>query len=491
VSTVRPMVEAWEEFAHTRPDRPAVTVDDTTSTWRQLDQRSNQLAHALAGHGTRPGDLVSLALPNSVDAAAAVLAVLKLGATPQYVSHRLPPSELSAVLEVAAPRLLLREGGTHDGALTCLDPSAVPQDADASPLPLVVAEVMKAPTSGGSTGRPKVILTGDRAVIDSSPEHPMRQMGFPVDGIVYAGSPLYHNLALVLLLSGLSLGNHVVLTARFEAGQALGAMARHRVTYALVVPTMMTRILRLPEPVRSAADLSSLVMLVHTAGPCPPDTKRGWIEWLGADRVGENYGTTEGVALAFGSGQEWLQRPGTVGRPILGEFEIRDPDGASVPPGVEGLVHMRRPGAGPGYRYLGTSSSAREGGWESFGDLGSMDEDGYLYLFDRRTDLIISGGANIYPAEVEGQLMFHPDVVDCVVVGLPDSDLGRTAHAIVLHEGSAPQEDDVRAFMRERLALYKNPRSYEFTTEPFRDESGKLRRARLVADRSAMGSPTS
>ncbi|WP_169576473.1 AMP-binding protein [Nocardioides halotolerans] len=482
------MVEAWADFARTRGTEPAVTVDGESVTWTALDVRSNQLAHALADVGVVSGDMVSIALPNSVDAAATVMAVLKLGATPQYVSHRLPAAELSAILELARPRVLVCESDlVPETAISRVRPSDVPTDARAEALPLVVAEVMKAPTSGGSTGRPKIILSGGSAVVDSAPHHPMRRMGFPLDGVVYTGSPLYHNLALVALLSGLSLGNHVVLTAKFDAAQALDAWARHRVTYALIVPTMMIRISRLPDEVRHGADLSALEMVVHAAGPCPPDTKRAWMEWLGPHRVYENYGTTEQVALAFVSGEEWLDRPGTVGRSILGEFDIREAGGSSLPRGTEGLIHMRRPGQGRAFGYLGVDEEPVVDGWETFGDLGWMDEDGYLYISDRRTDLIICGGANIYPAEVEGQLIAHPAVSDCVVVGLPDSELGRTTHAIVQHDGAPPEEADLRAFMRERLALYKNPRSYEFTTVPFRDDSGKVRRSRLVADRVDWG----
>jgi bile acid-coenzyme A ligase len=484
VETTTPMVEAWATLARRHPDRSALTVDDVTVTWRELDLRSNQLARAMARAGAREGDLVSVALPNSVDAVAVVLGIIKLGATPQYVSHRLPPLELDAVLDVARPRLLMASGIETNACVDLLDPGAVPHDADHAPLPYVVSAVMKAPTSGGSTGRPKVILSGGPAIVDRSPDHPMRRLGFPVDEVVWTGSPLYHNLALVVLLSGLGLGNHVVLTAKFDAARSLEDLSRHAVTFALIVPTMMGRILRLPEDLRAAADLSPLRRLVHAAGPCPPWVKHGWIEWLGPDRVLENYGTTEQVALAVADGHEWLARPGTVGRAILGRFEVRGADGETLPAGEVGLIHMRRDGDEVAYRYLGVQEHDTGDRWHCFGDLGRMDADGYLYISDRRTDLIVSGGANIYPAEVEGQLLAHPQVLDCVVVGLPDEDLGRIAHAVVLHGDDRPAEQELRAFMRRRLALYKNPRAYEFTTTPFRDESGKVRRGQMAGERA-------
>lgn len=484
MDTAIPMVEAWGTLARQQPDRPALTVDDTTVSWRELDTRSNQLARAMGRAGVRDGDLVSVALPNSVDAAAVVLGIIKLGATPQYVSHRLPPRELDAVLDVARPRLLVGRDVETSAPVARLDPDDVPHDASSQRLPHAVSQVMKAPTSGGSTGRPKVILSGGPAVVDRSPDHPMRRLGFPVDEVVWTGSPLYHNLALVVLLSGLSLGNHVVLTAKFDAARSLEALSRHGVTFALIVPTMMGRILRLPVEVRAAADLAALRRLVHAAGPCPPWVKHGWIDWLGPDRVVENYGTTEQVALAVADGHEWLARPGTVGRAILGHFEVRGAEGERLPAGEVGLIHMRRDGDEVAYAYRGVDPDVAGDGWQSFGDLGWMDDDGYLYISDRRTDLIVSGGANIYPAEVEGQLLAHPRVLDCVVVGVPDDDLGRIAHAIVLRGDDAPDEQDLREFMSQRLALYKTPRTYEFTTTPFRDESGKVRRSQMATERS-------
>ncbi|MCE3288250.1 MAG: AMP-dependent synthetase and ligase [Caulobacter sp.] len=244
---------------------------------------------------------------------------------------------------------------------------------------------------------------------------------------------------------------------------------------------MMHRIWRLGPEVLSRFSLPSLRMMLHMAAPCPAWLKEAWIGWLGSERVWEYYGTTEGIGSTMISGTDWLAHPGSVGRVREGyEMRILDDAGRELPAGEVGEVYFRpRGGAGSTYRYLG-SEARRIGEWETPGDLGSVDADGYLYLSDRRNDLIISGGANIYPAEVEAALEAHPAVRGSAVIGLPDDEWGARVHAIVqLGEDADLDEAALMAFAGERLARYKLPRSIEFADEPLRDEAGKVRRAAL------------
>jgi bile acid-coenzyme A ligase len=295
--------------------------------------------------------------------------------------------------------------------------------------------------------------------------------------VIFPG-PLYHNTALTGTLLGLGIGAHVVLEDRFDAELTLRLIEAHRVRTGILVPTHMQRISRLPAAVRDRYATDSLVTIMHNAAPCPPQLKREWIAWLGAERIIETYTATEQTAVTMCDGVEWLARPGTVGRVVQGEMAVFDDDGRPVEPGTIGAIWMRRaPGTPPTYRYLGADSAERADGWDTVGDLGWMDEDGYVYLADRRTDLIITGGVNVYPAEVENELVSHPDVLDCIVVGVPDDDLGKRVHAIV-HPASP-------ALLRDRLSGLKAPRSYEFVDHPLRDDAGKVRRTALADERTA------
>jgi bile acid-coenzyme A ligase len=237
--------------------------------------------------------------------------------------------------------------------------------------------------------------------------------------------------------------------------------------------------------VRAAADLASLHTIVHTAAMCPLWLKRFWIDWLGPDRLLEVYTGTERQAMTAVTGREWLERPGTVGRVQPGgRLRIVGEDGADLPPGEVGEIYFR-PDAGRNttYHYLGAEAKAL-GEWESLGDLGRLDADGYLYLADRRADLIISGGANIYPAEVEAQLDAHAGVGSSIVVGLPDPEWGQSVHAIVQSVEAGTTEEALRSFLATRLARYKIPRSFEFVDHPLRDEAGKARRSQFRAARA-------
>jgi len=457
------------------PDRPAITEivfdgpqrRERTITRAELERSTNRLARHMQEAGVGLDDIVTIGLPNGIAFYETTIAAWKCGATPQPISYRLPERERDAIIELAEPKLVV----------------VVPIEPDASlgddPLPDdPIAASWKAPTSGGSTGRPKIILSGAPATANPDREGPF---GMGLDGVHLVPGPLYHNGPFVFSTQALWTGNHIVVLSRFDAHASLQAIDRFGVNWMMLVPTMMQRIWRLPDDVRDRYDLSSLRALLHLAASCPPWLKQCWIDWLGPERVWELYAGTEAQGLTVISGSEWLAHVGSVGRPAPGTMRILDADGNELPPGEIGEIWMKSPDQST-YRYIGAEARAREG-WESLGDLGSMDSDGYLYIADRRTDLILSGGANIYPAEVEAALDEHPAVRSCAVIGLPDDDLGQRVHAIVEVDGDV-SDDELRAHMEARLARYKVPRSFERADGPVRDDAGKVRRSGLAAERA-------
>jgi bile acid-coenzyme A ligase len=430
--------------------------------------------------------MVTIALPNSIDWFVAFEACWKLGATPQPVSSRLPERELAAIVDLADPPVVLGAdpasltGGRHRTVL----PVGYEPDPSISddPLPDIVSAEWKAPTSGGSTGRPKLIVSGDPALIDPNEPPPLLLQR---DGCMVMPGPLYHNGPLIWSWQALLAGNHVVVLERFDPEATLAALAEHRADIVYLVPTMMKRIWRLDEDARLSYDLSALRFVWHLAEPCPAWLKDCWIDWLGAERIVELYGGTEGQAATVITGPEWVAHRGSVGRPTRGEISVRDAEGNELAPGEQGEVWMRTTGDRPTYRYVGAEPKQRDGGWESLGDMGWLDADGYLYLGDRQSDMILSGGANIYPAEVEAALLEHPAVRSCAVIGLPDDDLGSRVHAIVEADLDAVDVAELAAFCADRLVRYKVPRTFEFTDEALRDDAGKVRRTALRAARVA------
>ena len=469
------------DLAQAAPDRIALTCGTEQVTRAEFDSRANRLARDLASRGVGVGDMVTIALPNSVEWFVAVAAAWKIGAVPQPVSARLPDRELAAIVELADPKVVFGVEPDTFADRTCLPSGYVaPGDIDDRPLPDAVSPAWKAPTSGGSTGRPKLIVSGDPSTID--PETPSPLL-FEHDRVFVLPGPLYHNGPIVWSCQALLYGNHVVVLPRFDAEATLAAIDEHKADVVYLVPTMMKRIWRLPEDVRDRYDLSSLRWVWHLAEPCPEWLKQAWIDWLGPERIIELYAGTEAQTATVITGNEWLEHRGSVGRPINGEIVILDADGNELPPRQEGEVWLRSARDTPTYRYVGAEARTREGGWESLGDVGWVDADGYLYLGDRMQDMILSGGANIYPAEIEAAIQEHPAVRSVVVIGLPDDDLGSRAHAIVEADPSAVSERELLEFLGERLVRYKIPRTLEYVTEALRDDAGNVRRGQLRADR--------
>lgn len=467
------------------PKAPAITHEERTVSRAEFDARTNRLARAYEMLGVKEGDLVTIGLPNGIEFYEACFATWKLGATPQPISARLPRLEREGIVEVARPSLVVGAAPGSHGGTTCIEAGFEPDPSlsDAE-LPERIALYWKAPTSGGSTGRPKIIVSKEPGAFDPL-EIRLQQ---EIDRAQLVPGPLYHNGPFSFSMTGFTRGNHIVVMTRFDAEETLALLERHKVDWVMLVPTMMQRIWNLPEEVRNKYDLSHLRIMLHLAAPCPAWLKEKWIEWLGPMRVHELYGGTEAQGATWINGEEWLAHRGSVGKPVpTCEMKIVGKNGETLPPREVGEVYMR-PLTGPGttYHYLGADPKQIDGGWESIGDVGYMDEDGYLYLADRHTDMILCGGANIYPAEVEAAIDSFPGVRSSAVIGLPDDDLGNIVHAIV----DAPagfDEKSLTAYLAERLVRYKIPRSFEIAHEPLRDDAGKLRRSALRAERIKAG----
>ena len=468
------------ELAAARPTRPAVTDERRTVTWVELDRRTNRIARGLEAAGVKQGDLVTIGLSNSVDFVEACYGLWKLGATPQPISHRLPAAEAEAVMDLAETPILIAGEGLASTRPRFDIPALMALATDNGPLEDRTAPIWKAPTSGGSTGRPKLILSGGPGVFDPASVGAYRTVA---EDIMVMPGPLYHNGPFTASFGGLAQGAHLIILPRFDAEATLRAIDHWRATWIYMVPTMMSRIWRLPEAVKAAYDTRSLKTAWHLAAPCPPWLKEAFIGWWGADTIMELYAGTEAQAVTIITGAEWLEHRGSVGTVAVGEMRAFDETGAPLPPGEIGEIFMRRPeGAPASYSYRGATARTLPGGWESLGDIGWFDADGYLYLADRRTDMILVGGSNVYPAEIESALDEHPLVQSSAVIGLPDEDLGSRIHAVVQpREGLT--ETDLRAHVAELLVTYKQPRSYEFVEDNIRDDAGKVRRTQLREER--------
>ena len=433
----------------------ALTHDDECLTWAELDSASNRLARAYRRLGVRENDFVTIALPNGIEFFIACFAVWKVGATPQPISAKLPKLERDQIIDLAQPSLVVGVAQNEHPGFAC---AAVGFSADAEssgPIAAATAASFKAMTSGGSTGRPKLIVSATPAIWN--PAQDFLQM--PLGGSVLIPGPLYHNGPFMWAMIALFKGNRVTITTRFDAESTLRLIDEQQVELLYLVPTMMQRIWSLPDAVRGSYALSSLKVLWHLAAPCPPWLKEAYMDWLGADVIWELYGGTEGQGGTVITGSEWLAHRGSVGKPNPNcRMKIVNEAGEELPTGEIGEIFiLPDTGQGSTYRYIGAEPKAIDGGWESLGDLGYMDDDGYLYLTDRQTDMILSGGANIYPAEVEGAIESFPGVRSCAVIGLPDADMGNTVHAIVDAPEGDLSEASLQAHLAERLVRYKIP----------------------------------
>jgi bile acid-coenzyme A ligase len=479
-----PFMRRITELGASRPDEPAVTVvavdgGETVLTWSDAHRRSNRLARAFAAAGLGLGDRLAIELRNSPEHVLSAYAAWKLGAVPVPMRWDLPDWERHRLLDVVDAPLVLDDDAIRE----------LTSAADAQPdhdLPEVVGPQINGICSSGSTGLPKVILTDEPALWDAERYAPFASNWTPIERpqTVLVPAPLYHTNGFMALISALA-GDRVVLLEKFDARLVVELIERHRITTFTATPTMLQRIAAVPGIDRR--DLSSIVWIMQGAAAMPPTLVHRWFDLLGPERLYMAYGMTEQLGLTSLRGDEWLDHPGSVGRGFRDtEVRIQSGDGRILEPGEIGDIYLRSPRTG-GYAYLGGAPllPVTEDGFGSAGDLGHLDEDGYLHIADRRVDLIVSGGANVYPAEVESALADHPEVADVVVVGLKDEAWGRRVHAIVepRDHDHPPTADAIIAHAKEHLARYKVPKTVELIDAIPRSAATKVNRSALVAER--------
>jgi len=479
------------EIADTRPEEAAVVLLDGAEpvealTWRELSNRSDQAARAFARRGVRKGSFIGISFPNSLEHYVAALGAWKVGACAMPVRPDVPERERAALLAVRTPDLMVGEWPAACPTLGPVDFAAALDAEPVEPLPDVISCPGRATTSGGTTGLPKLIVDHRpwALVPGEYSASKVARIGFGYRQRQLVVGALYHTVGFFFSHRGLFEEHTLYVMRRFDPGAALAAIERHDIHFTVAVPTMLRRMMR--HPAVHTTDLSSIQAVLHTGGSCPPEVKRFWIDRLGPQKVFESYGSTESAGSATCRGDEWLARPGTVGRGSPDcEIRILDEEGRPCPPGVVGEIYFATPGPPP-FHYLGEHRPrTAPDGSVSIGDLGKLDEDGYLYIIDRRTDMIVMGGVNVYASEVEAALLEHPDVADAVVIGIADPEWGRRVHALLVADGRRPTDADILRHCRERLAAPKVPKSFEWLPALPRDDVGKIRRSELVAAREA------
>lgn len=476
-----------------------------SSTYEELMGRALRASSGLRELGVGAGDRVAVLLRNSIEFLEASIATGVLGASPVPINWHWRGEEISHVLSDSRARVLVAHSdlwpaiaasapqglalilvGAHAGAgsdgqapewsawLSAHEPwSQPPQGAPSSVI-----------YTSGTTGKPKGVVrmpaTPEQREAAQALVGELFQLGPRERTLIPA--PMYHTAPNVFALAAAMRGVDMTIMTSFDAEEFLAIVQERRVSVVQMVPTMFVRLLALPERVRSRYDLSSLRWVVHAAAPCPPEVKRAMIDWLGPI-IFEYYGATETGPVVFCTSEEWREHPGTVGRALQGAVvKVLDERGAELPAGESGEVYVRLE-VWPDFTYEGDEAKRRSierGGLVSCGDIGYLDEEGYLYLNDRRSDMVISGGTNIYPAEIEACLLSLSGVRDCAVFGIPDEEFGEALAAYVERdEGSVLDAEQVRSHVRERLASYKTPRVVEFSRELPREDSGKIFKRRL------------
>ena len=475
-------------------------VDGGSLSWDELERRGRRLARALDGSGVSGGAAFAVLAENRLEWGELHLGNARAGSRLVPLNWHLTARELSELLVDSGARLVVTDATHRQQAQAAVAAvgidrliafgeeyedwlAAVPDD----PLPERDAGSLMLFT-GGTTGRSKGVDRSDRHATVT--EWASRAAGWgrlvrmPAEGRALITTPLYHALGGAVLQAALCSGVPVVVDGRFDAERTLDLIARHRITTTTMVPTQFVRLLKLDDDVRAAADVSSLRWVLHTAAPCPDWAKREMIEWFGPV-IYEMYGSSEGTGPALCDSEEWLAHPGTVGRATAAvEYSIVGEDGENLPNGEVGTIYCRRVDGAPAYHGDPEKTAAMilPDGRFTVGDLGSLDDEGYLYLADRRVDLIITRGSNVYPAEIEGVLVEHQAVADAAVFGIPHPDWGQQIMAVVEPAAGEVDLDDLRAFVADRLAAFKVPDVFDVIDQLPREAHGKLKK-RLLRDR--------
>jgi fatty-acyl-CoA synthase len=495
-------------FADVAPDRPAVVMAGSRQcvTFRDLEDRSTRIAAALHRLGLETGDVVALLTDNAAEAFEVYWAAIRSGLYITVVNWRLAPSEVAYILHDSGAKVLIASASAGSvvpdvaGLLPQLNNRYVFGESVDGFLPYT--QLLSAPTprvtdrprgaemlySSGTTGRPKGIKTAQSVTATDDPFHRVitNVFGLTEQDVYLSPAPIYHAAPLKWSCSMQALGSTVVVMERFDAEAALAAIANYHITATQMVPTMFVRMLQLPKSTRDKYDISSLRTVIHAGAPCPPDVKDAMIEWWGPIFT-EYYGATEGHGSTVITTSEWLRKRGSVGRAAVGVLHICDDDGGSVPPGRHGTIYFERDSAPFEYHNDPEKTAAARHpdheNWSTVGDVGYVDDDGYLYVTDRKSFMIISGGVNIYPQEVENVLALHPCLLDVAVIGVPDAEMGEQVKAVVQLKSGIDASDelaeDIISYVRERLAHFKAPRSVDFVDKLPRTETGKLLKREL------------
>ena len=503
------------------PDKPAIIMypSGTVVTFGELEARANRLAHLFRDAGLVEGDAVAILMENSQHMHAVMWAARRAGLYYVPINTHLTAAEAAYIIDNSSAKAIVGSGKLADtlAGLEAELPNGLPpvrlvvDGAESSATsasrtldgwhsyPECVAGQPDTPIddeiegdllqySSGTTGRPKGIK---RALPHVPPAEAPGLMAALVsfwmhpDAVYLSPAPLYHTAPSVWSMQTQAGGITTVVMEKFDAEGALDAIAKHKVTHGQFVPVMFTRMLKLPEDVRTTYDVSSLQRVMHAAAPCPVDIKKQMIDWWGPI-VDEYYASSEAHGSTLIFAEDWLTHPGSVGKPMAGAVHILDEDGNELPPGQPGEIYFE---GGNDFEYLNdpakTESSRDPRGWKTVGDIGYLDDEGFLYLTDRRHHMIISGGVNIYPQEAENLLVTHPLVMDAAVFGIPDDEMGQKVKAVVqtVDPADATDEfaDELIAWLRNRLAHYKCPRSLSFEAQLPRTDTGKLFKQELIA----------
>ncbi len=504
--------------AQTNPDKPAyiMAASGETVTYAELDARANQGAHLLRSLGLKRGDGIAVLMDNSARYLEVMWAAERTGVYCTCISSKLTAGEAAYIIRDGDCRVLIASCGVAavaaalrpmlpDLALFMCDGvtegyASYEAARDGEPITPIddpqPGGIML--YSSGTTGVPK----GVRHALPEEPfgETPSQLIrlgqalyGFAADMVYLSPAPLYHAAPLRWSMAVQQLGGTVVVMERFDPEAALAAIERYRVTHAQWVPTHFIRLLKLPDEVRRRYDVSSLQAVWHAAAPCPIPVKAAMIAWWGPI-IGEYYAGTEGNGFCAISSAEWLAHKGSVGRNLTAVTKICDEDGEELPPRSEGTIYFAGGGV---FTYHNdpdkTASAANRHGWTTLGDIGWVDEEGYLYLTDRKSFMIISGGVNIYPAELENVLVTHPDVTDVAVIGAPHEEMGEEVVAIVqprdMAQAGPALADTLMAFARANLSHVKCPRRIDFRAELPRHDTGKLYKRQLRDEYWATAAP--
>lgn len=494
-----------------QPDKAAVRMagDNRSLSYAELDDQSARLASGLHEIGLRKGDVVAMLSDNQMECFVLYWAALRSGLYITAINHHLSASEVAYIVEDCEAKVLFASATKSElaqevaelspqvehrfafvGDIPGFEPLSELIESAGAPLPEMPsgADMLY---SSGTTGRPKGIKAPlpERSI--DEPGNTLLALaaglfGMSQDTVYLSPAPIYHAAPLRWCAAVQALGGTVVMMERFDAEEMLAAIERFGITATQVVPTMFVRMLQLPEEVRAKYDHSTLQLCIHAAAPCPPDVKAAMIQWWGPV-LAEYYASTEGAGMTLVSSEQWLAKPGTVGVAVLGKVRICDGEGDELPTGETGYVYFERDE--PVFSYHNAPEKTAESQnpkhplWTTVGDIGHVDEDGFLFLTDRKAFMIISGGVNIYPQEIENVLALHPVVYDVAVIGVPDPEMGEQVKAVVqLREGYEPSDElasEIIGYVRERIAHFKAPRSVDFVDELPRTPTGKLVKGKL------------